>query len=142
MQFTPNILLQAGRDFCNAMLSYFHQKNLIIFTNPSDKKEENTPQKTPNYSNLKIFSFDHENLLEEIEAVKEVIKEENGEEGDEDKDKGDKSNLNNSDQEGDEGSDSEPSLDNFENDELVKLLPSLPKKKSKEFILKVKSLNI
>lgn len=134
MTFTPNILQQAGKDFCNALLSYYHQKNMIVMIpsnsgNSNDlKNEEKSPVKNNN-SNLKIFSFDHENLLEEIEAVKEIIKEENGEDGDEDKEKGNNSKL--SDKEASDGSDSEPSLDNFENDELVKLLPSLPKKKSK-----------
>jgi hypothetical protein len=89
-----------------------------------EKNDENNPIKN---SNLKIFSFDQENLLQEIEAVKEIIQEENGEAGDE---KGAKDN--DSEKGGaSDGSDSEPSLDNFEVEELIKLLPSLPKKKTR-----------
>jgi hypothetical protein len=112
-----------------ALLSYYHQKDLILFTNPSTHNKNEIKGNTPikNSSNIKIFSFDQKNLLEEIEANKEIIKEENGEDGDDDKG----NNSKNSEKENSDGSDSEPSLDNFENDELVKLLPNVPKKKSK-----------
>ena len=110
-----------------ALLSYYHQKDLIIFTNPSSLQDKNEGNSSIKNSNIKIFSFDQENLLEEIEANKEIIKEENGK--DDDEDKGNNSKY--SEKEASDGSDSEPSLDNFDNDELVKLLPSVPKKKSK-----------
>ena len=109
-----------------ALLSYYHQKDLIIFTNPSAQQDTNEPNSPIKNSNIKIFSFDQEDLLGEIEASKEIITEKDGEEGDEDK----PSTSKNSDKEASDGSDSEPSLDNFDNDELVKLLPSIPKNKS------------
>jgi hypothetical protein len=133
MHFTPTILQHAGRDFCQALLSYFHQKALIIFNTPNTLVEKLDEKSSTKNSKMKIFSFNQENLLKEIEAIKEIIKEENGEDGDADDDKGkggNNSKLGNGQKEASDCSDSEPSLDNFENDELVKLLPSLPKKKS------------
>jgi hypothetical protein len=136
MHFTTSILQHAGRDFCQAMLSYFHQKELILFNNPNTSAEKLDEKSTLKNSKLKIFSFNQQNLLEEIEAIKGIIREENGEdgedgEGDDDRGKnGNNSKLGNGQKEASDCSESEPSLDNFENDQLVKLLPSLPKKKS------------
>ena len=141
-QFTPNILQTAGRDVCNAILSYFYKKDMIIiprnesrfFNNIEDKGSQYLIINSNSPSKLKIFNFDQENLLEEIEAVEEtenegkdkfVVDNENGSV---------KSNKEGENEVSD-GSDSEPSLDNFDNDQLVKLLPSFPKKKSKLFYI-------
>jgi hypothetical protein len=99
-----------------------------------DKSEEKGSQQLIRNSNspikLKIFNFEQENLLQEIDAVKEI--ENDGKEGfDVENDNGSVKSNKQFEQEISDGSDSEPSLDNFDNDQLVKLLPSYPKKKSK-----------
>ena len=99
---------------------------MIIINSPNLNSKEFSPRKT---QEIKIFSFDQENILKELEELKDVIQEENLEDGEEGKEKINGSQLN-EDKEVSDGSDSEPSLDNFENDQLVKLLPSCPKKKS------------
>jgi hypothetical protein len=80
---------------------------------------------------LKIFNFEQENLLQEIEAEAVRETENEGKEGfDKDNDNGSVKSNKEDEKEISDGSDSEPSLDNFDNDQLVKLLPSFPKKKS------------
>lgn len=138
-QFTPHLLQTAGRDVCNGILSYFYKKEMIIIPKNeyrfNDKTgEEKDSQQVIRKSNspikLKIFNFEQENLLQEIEAVKEIENE--GNEGfDNENDNGSVKSNKEDEQEVSDGSDSEPSLDNFDNDQLVKLLPSFPKKKSK-----------
>ena len=73
---------------------------------------------------IKIFSFNEENLINEIDIVYQEEKQENDQQQDSENSK----EIENSD-----GSDSEPSFDNFDNDELIKLLPRFSKKISKFF---------
>lgn len=141
MQFTPNILQTAGRDVCNAILSYFYKKDMIIIPKneyrfmgkADDKGSQQIIRNSNSPIKLKIFNFEQDNLLQEIEAVQEI--ENDGKEGfDFENDNGSvKSKKEDDEQEVSDGSDSEPSLDNFDNDQLVKLLPSFPKKKSNFF---------
>lgn len=137
------MLQTAGRDICNAILSYFYKKDLIIIPKFECKflnteKEEEKRNASPSFkpvampAALKIFSFDQENLIQEIEAVKEVQNEDKEFEAEQNENNSNKS-KDEAQEEVSDGSDSEPSLDNFDNDQLVKLLPSFPKKKSKFF---------
>jgi len=98
-----------------------------------DKHDDKNSLQGSRYSNsplkIKIFNFEQENLIQEIEAVRELENEEReGIEGE--NDNGSVKSNKEDEQEVSDGSDSEPSLDNFDNDQLVKLLPSFPKKKS------------
>lgn len=97
---------------------------------PSSEKNEEIIIKKPE---LNIFSFDEENLLQEIEANKEELVEDIDEEDDFTNKRKPKID------EVSDGSDSdEPSLDNFESEKLVELLPIETKKKPATEIKKKK----
>ena len=128
MQFTPNILINSGKDICNAILSYYYNREMIIIPKIEFKSMDKDDDRK--IMKLKIFNFEEGNLLQEIELVQEIKSQENVANEDIENDNGNKSDK--SKDEVSDGSDSEPSLDNFDNDQLVKLLPSFPKKKSKK----------